>query len=43
MATKKKVLLEQEIPVPGNTALADGAISFDGTPVAAAAPPDSDD
>ena len=43
MATKKKVLLEQETPVPENTAPADGAISFDGTPVDAAAPPDSDD
>ena len=43
MATKKKVLLEQETPVPENTTPADGAISFDGTPVDAAAPPDSDD
>lgn len=43
MATKKKVLLEQETPVPENTTPADGAISFDGTPVDATAPPDSDD
>ena len=43
MATKKKVLLEQETPVPENTTPADGAISFDGTPVDVAAPPDSDD
>ena len=43
MATRKKVLLEQETPVPENTAPADGAVSFDGTPADAAAPPDSDD
>lgn len=43
MATKKKVLLEQETPVPENTAPADGAVSFDGTPADAVAPPDSDD
>ena len=43
MATRKKVLLEQETPVPENTAPVDGAVSFDGTPAEAAAPPDSDD
>ena len=42
MATKKKVLLEQETPVPENTAPADGTISSAGPP-ADAAPPDSDD
>lgn len=43
MATKKKVLLEQETPVPENTAPADGTISSAGPPADAAAPPDSDD
>ena len=43
MATKKKVLLEQETPVPENTAPADGTISSVGPPADAAAPPDSDD
>lgn len=32
MATKKKVLLEQETPVPENTAPADGTISSAGPP-----------
>ena len=43
MATRKKVLLGQETPVPENTVPTDGTISSAGPPADAAAPPDSDD
>ena len=43
MATKKKVLQEQEIPVPENAVPMDGTVSSDGILADAAAPPDNDD
>lgn len=43
MATKKKALQEQEIPVPENTVPMDGTVSSDGILADAAAPPDNDD